>query len=239
MRTTPSSSRQAMRDCDSVTLGQRRARRALVVGAWRLWRWLGPVAKRGLDLAVAGAALVLALPLMAVVALLVKATDRGPVLHWQTRVGRRGRPFRFPKFRSMVVDAEARRASLLDTNQHGQCITFKMRRDPRVTWIGRILRRTSIDELPQLWCVLKGDMSLVGPRPALVQEVARYTLADRARLEAVPGLTCTWQVSGRANLPFPEQVRLDLEYIERRCMREDLRLLIKTAPAVINGRGAY
>jgi lipopolysaccharide/colanic/teichoic acid biosynthesis glycosyltransferase len=127
----------------------------------------------------------------------------------------------------------------MSDNQHGDGITFKIKRDPRVTWIGRILRKTSIDELPQLWCVLRGDMSLVGPRPALEKEVARYTLDDRRRLDAPPGLTCTWQVSGRSEIPFPEQVRLDAEYIEKQSLREDFKLLLKTIPAVISGRGAY
>jgi lipopolysaccharide/colanic/teichoic acid biosynthesis glycosyltransferase len=176
---------------------------------------------------------------MLLTALLIKLTDRGPVLFWQARVGKWGRVFPFPKFRSMVVDAEARQKELMSDNQHGDGVTFKIRRDPRVTWIGRIIRKTSIDELPQLWCVLKGDMSLVGPRPPLEKEVARYTLADRRRLDATPGITCIWQVSGRSDIPFPQQVELDVEYIEKQSIGEDLRLLIKTIPAVITGRGAY
>lgn len=239
MPTQPPPDAQQLRACERVAGGHRHAWRPLALRLWRLGHAVGPCAKRTLDVLVAGGALLLALPLMALLALLIKATDRGPALYWQTRVGRRGRPFRFPKFRSMVVDADARRASLLAANQHGDGITFKLRHDPRITWIGRLLRRSSLDELPQLWCVLKGEMSLVGPRPALEHEVARYTLAERVRLDAVPGLTCTWQVSGRANLPFPEQVRLDIEYIEHSCLREDLRLLLKTVPAVLSGRGAY
>jgi lipopolysaccharide/colanic/teichoic acid biosynthesis glycosyltransferase len=122
---------------------------------------------------------------------------------------------------------------------HGNGVTFKMKNDPRITHVGRFIRRTSVDELPQLWCVLVGDMSLVGPRPALANEVARYSLDDRRRLDAAPGLTCTWQVSGRSDIPFPEQLRLDVEYIERQSLREDIKLLLKTVPAVITGRGAY
>jgi lipopolysaccharide/colanic/teichoic acid biosynthesis glycosyltransferase len=118
-------------------------------------------------------------------------------------------------------------------------VTFKMKDDPRITRVGRFIRKTSIDELPQLWCVLKGEMSLVGPRPALTGEVARYSLDDRRRLDAIPGLTCTWQVAGRSDIPFPEQLRLDVEYIERQSIREDVKLLLKTVPAVISGRGAY
>jgi lipopolysaccharide/colanic/teichoic acid biosynthesis glycosyltransferase len=114
-----------------------------------------------------------------------------------------------------------------------------MRHDPRVTWIGSFIRKFSIDELPQLWCVLKGDMSLVGPRPALVREVDRYSQDDRRRLDVIPGLTCTWQVSGRSDIPFPEQLRMDVDYIDRQSLGEDLKLLLKTIPAVISGRGAY
>ena len=184
--------------------------------------------------------LLLALPMMLTVGLLIKVTDGGPVLFWQVRVGKWGKAFPFPKFRSMVVDAEAIRAKLLANNQHGdQGITFKMKRDPRITWIGDFIRKTSIDELPQLWCVIKGDMSLVGPRPALVNEVKRYTLDNRRRLDITPGLTCIWQVSGRSEIPFEEQCRMDVQYIKEKSVMADLRLLLKTIPAVITGRGAY
>lgn len=206
---------------------------------WRLSRRAGAVAKRVLDILMACGVLLPALPVMGLAAILIKLTDRGPVLFWQTRVGKWGRVFRFPKFRSMVVNAEALQQQIMSANQHGDGITFKIKRDPRITWIGRILRKTSIDELPQLWCVLRGDMSLVGPRPALEKEVARYTLDDRRRLDAIPGLTCTWQVSGRSEIPFPQQVKLDAEYIEKQSLREDFKLLLRTIPAVITGRGAY
>ncbi len=207
--------------------------------AWRLSRSAGAVAKRLLDILMACGVLIPALPVMILSAILIKLTDRGPVLFWQTRVGKWGRVFRFPKFRSMVVNAEALQQQIMSANQHGDGVTFKIKRDPRITWIGRILRKTSIDELPQLWCVLRGDMSLVGPRPALEKEVARYSLDDRRRLDAIPGLTCTWQVSGRSEIPFPQQVKLDAEYIERQSLREDFKLLLRTIPAVISGRGAY
>lgn len=207
---------------------------------WSIVRSLGAAIKRSVDLVVAALALITLTPLFCVVALLIKLTDGGPVLFWQLRVGKWGIPFRFPKFRSMVVNAEAVREQLASVNQHGNGgITFKIKRDPRITWIGRIIRKTSIDELPQLWCVLKGEMSLVGPRPALVSEVARYTLDDRRRLNAIPGLTCTWQVSGRSDIPFAEQCRLDVQYIEQQSLATDLKLLLKTIPAVITGRGAY
>ncbi len=215
--------------------------------AWLRMRFLllhlsragGGLIKRLIDLLVASSVLVLALPLMLTIGLLINLTDGGPVLFWQVRVGKWGRHFPFPKFRSMVVNAEAVRARLLGDNQHGQGITFKMRHDPRITWIGSLIRKTSIDELPQLWCVIKGDMSLVGPRPALVGEVERYTLEDRRRLEVKPGLTCIWQVSGRSEIPFDEQCRMDVRYIEEQSVKADLRLLLRTIPAVVTGRGAY
>jgi exopolysaccharide biosynthesis polyprenyl glycosylphosphotransferase len=200
---------------------------------------VGERLKRLVDV-VGAAVLLLALsPLFLIVALLIKLNDRGPVLFWQLRVGRWGRPFWFPKFRSMVVNAEELKAKLLAQNDHGDSVTFKMKRDPRITWIGRIIRKTSIDELPQLWCVLKGDMSLVGPRPPVPQEVAKYTLTQRRRLEVSPGLTCLWQIGGRGDLPFSRQVELDIEYIESRSLWMDLRILVKTIPAVLLGRGAY
>ena len=218
---------------------QRALKRALRLG-WRISQSLGSLGKRGLDIAGATTLLALASPIMLVAAVLIKACDGGPVLFWQSRVGKWGRTFRFPKFRSMRMDAEAVRQKLLATNQHGSDgITFKMKHDPRITWVGRWLRRFIIDELPQLWCVLRGDMSLVGPRPALVGEVARYNQDDRRRLDATPGLTCIWQVSGRSDIPFPEQLRLDVEYIQRQSLVSDLRLLLRTIPAVITGRGAY
>ncbi len=196
--------------------------------------------KRLLDMVVAALVLMLLAPVLGAVALLIYATDRGPVLYWQRRAGERGRAFEMPKFRSMVVNADALRAQLVGTNQHGAAgVTFKMKRDPRITWIGRIIRRFSIDALPQLWCVLKGDMTLVGPRPALVSEVDRYGSADRVRLAVKPGLTCIWQVSGRSELAFDQQVRLDARYVARRSLALDLSLLIRTVPAVLSGRGAY
>lgn len=217
-----------------------RAMQSLRLLLWRCSasaRWFR---KRTIDIVVSLTALVFLAPLLATVAGLIKLADPGPVLFWQVRVGKWGRPFPFPKFRSMVVDAEARRIKLVQQNQHGdKGITFKIKDDPRITWIGRIIRKTSIDELPQLWCVLKGDMSLVGPRPALLSEVERYTLEDRRRLDITPGLTCTWQVSGRSDIPFDEQCRLDVEYIEQQSTLADIKLLLKTIPAVITGKGAY
>ena len=206
--------------------------------------WLGIVAgataaKRFLDVLLSAFLLVAASPAFGLVALAIKLTDGGRVLFWQKRVGQWGREFEFPKFRSMVVNAERLKAQLLAQNDHKASLTFKMKKDPRVTWIGRILRKFSIDELPQLWCVLKGDMSLVGPRPPLTREVEGYSLSDRRRLDAKPGLTCFWQVDGRGDIPFDQQVELDLRYIDSQSIRIDILLLLRTIPAVLTGRGAY
>jgi lipopolysaccharide/colanic/teichoic acid biosynthesis glycosyltransferase len=195
--------------------------------------------KRFIDIAVSLMMLILLLPIFAVVAAMIRLTDKGPVIFWQARVGQWGREFPFPKFRSMVVNAEALKDKLLQMNDHANGVTFKMKKDPRVTWIGRIIRKTSIDELPQLWCVLKGDMSLVGPRPPVPREVALYSLRDRRRLDVKPGLTCIWQVSGRGDIPFDQQVELDVQYIESQSLWLDILLLLKTAPAILIGKGAY
>ena len=212
-------------------LEKKYAWRAVVGGTYAL--------KRALDIAVSMGMLVALTPLFAVIALLIKFTDGGPILFWQPRVGRWGREFQFPKFRSMVVNAEALKDQLAEHSQHSDSKTFKMKADPRITRIGGILRRFSLDELPQFWCVLKGEMSLVGPRPPVPREVALYTLADRRRLNVTPGLTCIWQVSGRSEIAFPQQVELDVEYIRSYGMAKDLKLLLLTVPAVFFGRGAY
>jgi lipopolysaccharide/colanic/teichoic acid biosynthesis glycosyltransferase len=193
-----------------------------------------------MDLLVVVPALLLLVPLLLLVAVAIRLGDGGPALYWQRRVGRDGVEFDFPKFRSMRVDADAIRQRLLAANEHGaDGVTFKLRRDPRITPIGRWIRRTSIDELPQLWCVLAGTMSLVGPRPPLVSEVARYSLEQRQRLAVTPGLTCIWQVNGRSEVPFPQQVEMDLDYIRRPSLWADIKLLLQTVPAVVRGRGAY
>ncbi len=202
--------------------------------AWLLALGSARAFKRGIDVIAGGGALILLSPLFAGVALAIKLTDGGPVLFWQTRVGKWGREFQFPKFRSMVVNAEALKDQLLDQSDHGDSITFKMKKDPRITWIGHIIRKFSIDELPQLWNVFIGEMALVGPRPPVPREVALYTLAD-----VKPGLTCIWQVSGRGDIPFAEQVALDRQYIESQSMLLDIKILLQTIPAVLTGRGAY
>jgi len=195
--------------------------------------------KRSLDVVLSLLGLVAISPLLLVIALAIKLDSRGPVIFRQQRVGRDGRTFRMFKFRSMHLDAEARISQLLARNEMEGGVIFKMRHDPRVTRVGRFIRRTSIDELPQLLNVLRGDMSLVGPRPPLPREVAEYSPSDRRRLDAEPGITCIWQVSGRSEIPFPVQVEMDLQYIHRQSLGEDLRLLARTVPALLRGRGAY
>jgi lipopolysaccharide/colanic/teichoic acid biosynthesis glycosyltransferase len=197
------------------------------------------VLKRMIDIIASTFGFIVLSPIFAFVAISIKLTDKGPILFWQTRVGQYGREFPFPKFRSMVTNAEALKDEILAMSDHEDSITFKMKKDPRVTWIGRIIRKLSIDELPQLWNVLKGDMSLVGPRPPVPREVEQYTLADRRRLDAIPGLTCIWQVSGRGDIPFDEQVKLDVQYIESQSVWFDIMLLLRTVPAVLFGKGAY
>jgi len=206
---------------------------------WKLVVGGSHCVRRLIDCAGASCALVCFSPILILVAIAIKLTDRGPVLFWQTRVGQWGREFPFPKFRSMVVNAEQLAADVLARNSHSDSITFKMKHDPRVTRIGRITRKLSLDELPQLYCVLRGEMSLVGPRPPLPREVAQYTLRDRRRLDVKPGLTCIWQVTGRGDIPFNRQVELDIQYIESQSIWVDILLLLKTAPAIVFGKGAY
>jgi lipopolysaccharide/colanic/teichoic acid biosynthesis glycosyltransferase len=209
----------------------------------RLWRAVVgevPTAKRVVDIAGALVLLTALSPLLFVIAVLIKLQDGGPVLFWQTRVGRRGRCFSFPKFRSMIIDADAQIERLLHRNHHaGGSITFKDKSDPRITRVGRFLRKFSIDEMPQLWSVLVGDMTLVGPRPPLPREVDQYTPRDLRRLEVAPGLTCLWQVEGRGDVPFDVQVDLDLSYIDNQSLWLDMVLLLRTPLAVLKGKGAY
>jgi exopolysaccharide biosynthesis polyprenyl glycosylphosphotransferase len=193
--------------------------------------------RRVADVTVALALLVLLAPLFAAIALGVKLTSPGPVLFRQTRCGLRGRPFTFLKFRSMHLDAERLKPALAPYNEMDGP-AFKMTNDPRVTPFGRFLRRTSLDELPQLWNILRGDMSFVGPRPAVLEEVRQYEPWQRRRLSMQPGLTCLWQVSGRNELTFDEWMRLDLEYIDNWSLWLDLKIALKTIPAVLRGRGA-
>ena len=196
------------------------------------------VFRRVLDIVVAAAALLLFLPLLIILALWIRLDSSGPILFVQTRVGKGGCEFPVFKFRSMYKDAETRLHTVLSTNERSGPV-FKMRRDPRVTRAGRFLRRCSLDEVPQLLNVLRGEMSLVGPRPALPREVVLYTPEQRQRLAVTPGLTGLWQVSGRAELSFEASVALDLEYVRRQSVWLNIELLARTVPAVLTGHGAY
>lgn len=194
--------------------------------------------KRALDLVLGSLLLLAALPLIAIAAILVKLDSPGPVFHRAVRVGRGGRKFTFLKLRSMQRDAEELRGLLLHLNE-AQGPAFKLTNDPRVTRVGRLLRKTSLDELPQLLHVVQGAMSLVGPRPPFPEEVERYEPWMLRRLAVRPGLTCLWQIRGRSDLSFEEWMRLDLEYVDRYSLALDLQILLLTVPAVISGRGAY
>ena len=219
--------------------------------AWiktRLWLksavWRGVLAaslliKRGLDILAGTAGLAALSPLLLTVIALIKIEDRGPIFFQQTRVGLRGRLIGLWEFRSMVMNADKLKDQLLAQIEMKGGVTFKMKNDPRITRVGKYLRKFSIDEMPQLWNILKGDMSLVGPRPPVPREVQEYSVEERQRLLAKPGLTCFWQVGGRSEIDFNGQVRLDVEYIKSRSLWLDIKLLFKTVPAVLLGKGAY
>jgi lipopolysaccharide/colanic/teichoic acid biosynthesis glycosyltransferase len=196
------------------------------------------VTKRALDVSLSLLSLCVVAPLLLLIAASIKLDDGGPILFRQWRAGFQGRKFRMYKFRSMCVDAEHRRDSLRAEQVHASP-RFKMQGDPRVTRTGRWIRRFSFDEIPQLWNVVRGDLSLVGPRPPLLEEVAEYEPHQYRRLDVVQGVTCTWQVSGRSTIPFERQVELDLAYIRARSLLVDAQILLRTVPAVLNGRGAY
>ncbi|MFK7743616.1 MAG: sugar transferase [Roseobacter sp.] len=195
-------------------------------------------AKRSMDVVLSLASLVALIPLFLVIAIAVVGSSRGAVLFVQERVGLNGKTFKLFKFRSMYSDADARRAEVEQlSDRNGICL--KVKRDPRITPVGRFLRRVSLDELPQLLNVLMGDMSLVGPRPALVSEVADYPAHAHRRHTVLPGITGLWQVSGRADIGFDEMIALDLEYVRRVSVLFDAMILLMTVRAVIDGRGAY
>jgi len=206
-----------------------------------LLRWRvgsGRVTKRAFDIVGSIAFLIVFSPLYLMLALLVKLESRGPVFFSQTRTGRLGEEFQMYKFRSMRLNAEAEFGKLLAQNQHAEGVTFKMKNDPRITRVGKWLRRFSLDELPQFVNVLQGGMSLVGPRPPTPREVSCYTPAHRRRLAVKPGLTCHWQVGGRSNIDFSGQVKLDVQYIESAGFWVDIKILIQTVRAVVAGNGA-
>lgn len=194
--------------------------------------------KAAMDRLGAAFGLLLLAPLFGLVAIAIRCTSPGPVFHRQVRYGRHGAPFTMWKFRTMVVDAEARKAELTAANENDG-LMFKIRRDPRVTRVGRVLRRCSLDELPQLLNVLGGEMSLVGPRPPLPEEVARYDEVELRRLAVKPGITGLWQVSGRSELSWDETIALDLRYVDNWSFTGDVDVMARTVRAVVDGRGAY
>jgi lipopolysaccharide/colanic/teichoic acid biosynthesis glycosyltransferase len=196
----------------------------------------GRLAKRTIDVVLTLMGLVAIWPLFVVIALAIRVDSAGPAFFVQTRVGRDGRTFGMVKFRSMVVNAEMQRADV-PGDRDGLC--FKAKDDPRITRVGRFLRRASLDELPQLWNVLRGQMSLVGPRPALPSEVAAYPTAALERLRALPGITGMWQVSGRADISFDDMIALDVAYVRHPSLRRDIAILAATFRVVLQGRGAY
>ncbi len=193
--------------------------------------------KRMMDILVSAVALVLFSPIFLLVAIAIKITSRGPLLFKQTRVGLGGRHFTCLKFRSMIVDADEMKAKLEHLNEATGPV-FKIKNDPRMTSIGKFIRKASLDELPQLWNVFVGDMSIVGPRPAVPNEVEKYKQREFGRLAVRPGITCIWQISGRSDLSFDEWMQLDLKYIENMSFWGDIKIVWQTVPAVLTGRGA-
>ncbi len=196
------------------------------------------VFKRTFDILFAVLFLLIMFPVMLIIALAIKCTSKGPVVFKQIRVGQGGRYFWCYKFRSMCVDAEAKKHELMHLNEASGPV-FKIKRDPRITPIGAFIRKFSLDEFPQFFNVLKGDMSIVGPRPPLPMEVASYTAHERKRLAVKPGLTCLWQVSGRSNISFQHWVELDILYIDTMSFGNDMKILLRTIPAVLAGSGAH
>lgn len=207
--------------------------------SWLRARFLGPYLKRLFDLTVsASLLLLLTLPALLLI-LIIKLESPGSAFFCQKRVGKYGRLFNMWKFRSMCNDAEQQVQVLSQQNEMEGGVIFKMKQDPRITRVGAVIRKYSIDEMPQLWNVFIGDMSLVGPRPPLPREVAQYTPYERQRLAVRPGITCIWQVSGRSDIPFSQQVEMDLQYITKQSFLYDIVLLFKTVPAVLKAKGAY
>ena len=196
------------------------------------------ICKRTIDIIGAGLGLILLSPIIAVVACVVKVTSKGPVFFSQKRVGKNGELFEMYKFRSMVVNAEELKENLEEQNEMSGPM-FKIKDDPRVTKVGKFIRKTSIDELPQLWNVLKGDMSLVGPRPSLPKEVEQFDNWMFKRLSVRPGLTCYWQVSGRNNIDFEDWMKLDIKYVEQRNLWIDIKLIFKTVFVLFGDKNAH
>lgn len=206
---------------------------------WSFTVLVATVLKRMLDITASSVALLLLSPILMGTALLIKLESPGPIVFAQKRVGQYGRFFTMYKFRSMRTDAEEIKKQLMEQNEMDGGVLFKMKNDPRITKTGQFIRKYSIDELPQLWNVLNGTMSLVGPRPPVPSEVEQYSMQDRRRLDIKPGITCIWQVSGRSEISFAEQVELDVDYIDSHGFLTDVKILLKTVPAVLFGKGAY
>jgi lipopolysaccharide/colanic/teichoic acid biosynthesis glycosyltransferase len=206
---------------------------------WRIIIGVSLSIKRLLDICGSLFALLLFSPIFLITALAIKLDDRGPIFFKQVRVGEGGKLFDIFKFRSMCLNADQIKDALQEQNQHSEGVTFKMKEDPRITKPGKWIRRLSIDEFPQFINVLKGEMSLVGPRPPVPKEVALYGARHLRRLRAKPGITCLWQIGGRAEIDFEGQVRLDLQYIQSQSIKQDIIILFKTIPAVLLGKGAY
>jgi lipopolysaccharide/colanic/teichoic acid biosynthesis glycosyltransferase len=207
---------------------------------WRRVVLFSRALKRLVDVLGSLSAIILLSPVFIITALCIKLEDKGPILFKQMRVGAGGRLFPMWKFRSMVVNADSIKDKLAEVNQHGaDGVTFKMKDDPRITKTGKWIRKLSVDEFPQFFNVLRGEMSLVGPRPPVPKEVALYKARHLRRLRAKPGITCLWQIGGRAEIDFEGQVRLDLQYIKSQGFWSDIVILLKTVPAVLLGKGAY
>lgn len=194
--------------------------------------------KRVFDLVLASIALILLVPIIPLIAVMIRLDTPGPILFKQDRVGKNGRAFKFYKFRSMHTGAEQHKKDVEGLNEQDGPV-FKVRTDPRITSVGKFLRRSSLDEIPQIFNVFRGEMSIVGPRPPLPSEVEHYQPWHRRRLEVTPGITCLWQISGRSHLSFNEWMRLDVEYLKQRSLKTDLLILVRTIPAVVARKGAY
>ena len=195
-------------------------------------------AKHFWDVLLSVIALIVLSPLMLLTAVCIKAEDGGPAFYSQLRAGKNGKTFRFYKYRSMYINADQKLGELKNRNENDGP-TFKIANDPRITKVGKFIRKSSIDELPQLINIIRGDMSIVGPRPPLLNEVAQYTPEQMHRLDVKPGLTCYWQCSGRSDLSFDQWMELDMKYIRERSLWTDFKIILKTVPAVLLGRGAY
>ena len=249
MKIPPLPSRR-LEPCKQAVRYWEKAADPLAVNLWRqkiflrcfLWRATFGFAeslKRLMDITISTFGLILSFPVFITISCCIYFSDRGPVFFKQLRVGEGGKVFYMLKFRSMKVGSEKMQTHYQHLNHHASKVTFKAKDDPRITPIGRFIRRTSLDELPQLLNVLRGDMALVGPRPPLVSEVQQYKAIELRRLRVKPGITCLWQIGGRAELDFKDQVRLDLQYIRSESFWENIKILLKTIPAVLFGKGAY